>query len=137
MFSSFSNYYYCNHNYYFSSTCHYVSSSNKTIHLIVQLIETIEWICFDDFIVYLYLYCQEGEGWKFHYRFNPTAFLYCSMSGSGFPTPYVIFLCSLVWNERWLFRYVDVCGIVYHRCLNLLFIIPYIVLKILLFIHWQ
>jgi hypothetical protein len=45
MFSSFSNYYYRNHNYYFSSTCHYVSSSNKTIYLIVQLIEITEWIC--------------------------------------------------------------------------------------------
>jgi len=51
----------------------------------------------------------------------PPHFCACPNTGPGFPTSYVVvFLCTMRRSEVFV-RFVDICGIVYHLCLNFLF----------------
>jgi len=67
---------------------------------------------------------SRGEGWDPINRFNPATFVY--MSGSGFPTSYVV-VCFVFSELRWevIARFVDIGGIGDNHCLNFLFIIAF------------
>ena len=56
-------------------------------------------------------------------RFNPTFFSACHKPGPDFPTSYVVvffMICEL--RREVVVHFVDIGGIVDHRCLNFLFI---------------